>query len=52
MLHPQARALLNLIEEKGLPPTHTLTPAEARHWYRERRFVTRPSQRKWLWCAS
>ena len=43
MLHPQARALLNLIEEKGLPPTHTLTPAEARHWYRERRFVTQPT---------
>jgi acetyl esterase len=42
MLHPQARALLNLIEEKGLPPTHTLTPAEARHWYRERRIVTQP----------
>ena len=42
MLHPQARALLNLIEEKGLPPTHTLTPLEARHWYRERRFVTQP----------
>ena len=42
MLHPQARALLKLIEEKGLPPTHTLTPAEARRWYRERRFVTQP----------
>jgi len=42
MLHPQARALLQLIEEKGLPPTHTLSPAEARHWYRERRFVTQP----------
>ena len=42
MLHPQARALLNMIEEKGLPPTHTLTPAQARHWYRERRFVTQP----------
>ena len=42
MLHPQARALLNLIEEKDLPPTHTLTPAQARHWYRERRFVTQP----------
>jgi acetyl esterase len=42
MLHPQARALLNLIEEKGLPPTHTLTPQQARHWYRERRFVTQP----------
>ncbi len=43
MLHPQARALLRLIEEKGLPPTHTLTPAEARHWYRERRLVTQPT---------
>ncbi|MFC5499666.1 alpha/beta hydrolase [Caenimonas terrae] len=43
MLHPQARALLALIEEKGLPPTHTLTPADARHWYRERRFVTQPA---------
>ena len=42
MLHPQARALLDLIEEKGMPPTHSLTPAEARHWYRERRFVTQP----------
>ncbi|MCY7317993.1 MAG: alpha/beta hydrolase [Ramlibacter sp.] len=42
MLHPQARALLQLIEEKGLPPTHTLSPAEARHWYRERRFVSQP----------
>jgi acetyl esterase len=43
MLHPQARALLTLIEQKGLPPTHTLTPVEARHWYRERRFVTQPA---------
>ena len=42
MLHPQAHALIRLIEEKGLPPTHTLTPAEARHWYRERRFFTQP----------
>lgn len=42
MLHPQARALLRLIEEKGVPPTHTLTPEEARRWYRERRFYTQP----------
>jgi acetyl esterase len=42
MLHPQARALLQLIEEKGVPPTHTLSPAEARRWYRERRFFTQP----------
>ena len=43
MLHPQVRALLNLIEEKGFPPTHTLSPAEARHWYRERRFAIQPN---------
>jgi acetyl esterase len=43
MLHPQARALLNLIEEKGVPPTHTLPVAEARSMYRDRRFFTQPS---------
>ncbi len=42
MLHPQARALLRLIEEKGVPPTHTLPPDQARAFYRERRFVTQP----------
>ncbi|HYE41232.1 MAG TPA: alpha/beta hydrolase [Ramlibacter sp.] len=42
MLHPQARALLRLIEEKGVPPTHTLTPADARAFYRERRTFTQP----------
>jgi acetyl esterase len=42
MLHPQARALLNLIEERKIPPTHTLTPAEARELYRERRFFSQP----------
>mgnify|MGYP007009045945 CR=1 FL=1 len=42
MLHPQAQALLRLIEEKGVPPTHTLTPAQARTWYRERRTFTQP----------
>lgn len=42
MLHPQARALLRLMEEKGVPPTHTLTPAEARAFYRERRTFTQP----------
>jgi acetyl esterase len=42
MLHPQARALLRLIEEKGVPPTHTLTPAQARAFYRERRTFTQP----------
>ena len=42
MLHPQAKALLRLIEEKGVPPTHTLTPAQARAVYRERRTFTQP----------
>ena len=43
MLHPQARALLELIEASGLPPTHTLPPVEARRFYRERRFFTQPA---------
>jgi acetyl esterase len=42
MLHPQANALLRLIEEKGVPPTHTLTPAQARAYYLERRTFTQP----------
>jgi acetyl esterase len=42
MLHPQARALLRLIEERGIPPTHTLTPAQARAYYLERRTFTQP----------
>ena len=42
MLHPQARALLDLIEASGLPATHLLSPAEARRLYRERRSTTQP----------
>lgn len=42
MLHPQARALLDFIEQRGVPPTHTLSPEEARRFYRERRFFTQP----------
>jgi acetyl esterase len=42
MLHPQAQALLRLIEEKGIPPTHTLTPEKAREFYLVRRAVTQP----------
>lgn len=42
MLHPQARALLDLIEQRGVPPTHTLPVEEARRFYRERRFFTQP----------
>ncbi len=43
MLHPQARALLRLIEEKGVAPMHLLSPAEARRLYRERRGFTQPA---------
>jgi acetyl esterase len=42
MLHPQTQALLALIAESGLPLTHTLTPPEARRFYRERRAFTQP----------
>ena len=42
MLHPQARALINLMQQRGVPPTHTLSPVEARRFYRERRFFTQP----------
>lgn len=42
MLDPQARALLDLMAERGVPPTHTLTPADARRFYLERRFFTQP----------
>jgi acetyl esterase len=42
MLHPQARFLLDLMVERQIPPTHTLSPADARAFYRERRAVTQP----------
>ncbi len=42
MLDPQARALLDLIAERGIPPVHTLSPDEARRAYLERRFFTQP----------
>jgi acetyl esterase len=45
MLDPQARALLDLMIERGVPPTHTLSPAQARAFYRERRTVTQPDPR-------
>ena len=43
MLHPQTRALLDLIEARQIPPTHTLSVADARAWYRDRRGVTQPA---------
>ena len=42
MLHPQAQALLRLIEEKRVPSMHTLAAADARTYYLERRFFTQP----------
>ncbi len=43
MLHPQARALLDSIEQRGVTPTHLLPPVDARAAYRERRHVTQPA---------
>jgi acetyl esterase len=42
MLDPQARALIDLMIERQVPAVHTLTPAEARRFYLERRFFTQP----------
>lgn len=42
MLHPQAQAFIDLLVQRGVPPTHTLTPADARKFYRDRRAVTQP----------
>jgi len=42
MLHPQAKALLELMLERGVPPTHTLTPEAARRLYLERRHFSQP----------
>jgi acetyl esterase len=42
MLDPQARALIDLIEQRQLPAVHTLSPDEARRMYRERRTFTQP----------
>ena len=43
MLHPQVQALIDLMNQSGLPPTHTLTPADARAQYRGRRAFTQPA---------
>ncbi|MEY4753445.1 MAG: hypothetical protein RJA44_1120 [Pseudomonadota bacterium] len=43
MLDPQARALIELMAERAVPPIHSLSPAEARHYYRERRYYTQPA---------
>lgn len=41
-LHPHTQALLALLEERGVPPTHTLGVGDARRFYRERRHLTQP----------
>ena len=45
MLDPQAKALLDLMVERGVPPTHTLSPQDARRFYLERRSATQPAPR-------
>lgn len=42
MLHPQARAFIDLLAARGVPPTHTLAPEQARSAYRDRRSFTQP----------
>ena len=43
MLHPQARALLDLLIERAVPPTHVLSPSDARAAYRDRRSYAQPT---------
>ena len=43
MLHPQTRGLLDLIEQRGIAPLHTLSPHDARASYRDRRGATQPA---------
>jgi len=43
MLHPQAQALLRTMKERGVPPTHTLTPQLAREAYTMRRALSQPA---------
>ena len=45
MLDPQARALLDMMAARGIPPTHTLAVDVARNFYRERRTATQPDPR-------
>lgn len=42
MLDPQAKALIDLVIEKGIPPVHTTPPVQARIFYAERRFFSQP----------
>ena len=40
MLDPQAQAVLQLMEDKQIPPVHTLSPDAAREAYVQRRYAT------------
>ena len=42
MLDPQARALIDLMIERGVPPVQVLSPTDARSLYRDRRGFTQP----------
>ncbi len=42
MLHPQAKALIDLLQIRGVPEMHTLSPDAARRLYRERRLMVQP----------
>ena len=42
MLDPQARALIDLMVERQVPPTHTLPVAEAGRFHRDRHAFTQP----------
>jgi acetyl esterase len=42
MLDPQAKALIDLMVARAVPAVHTLSPADARRFYRERRSFTQP----------
>ena len=42
-LHPQTQSLLALLVERGVPPTHTLSVAEARRFYLERKHLSQPA---------
>lgn len=42
MLHPQAQAFLDLLTQRKVPLTHTLSPADARAFYLDRRGLTQP----------
>ncbi len=43
MIDPQAQALIDLIAARAMPAIQTLSPAEARTFYRDRRFLTQPA---------